>query len=76
MSTNTKKMNRISEHVEYINTKKLEQAKGQHFNLHGHSLSNMKVSVLEQVFKRDQEYRMKRETYVVIKFNTYKNKKP
>ena len=69
----------ISEHIGYVNTKKIEQATGHHFKLPGHHLSNMKVTVLEQIFKVDQEYQKERETYLIRKFNTYykgMNKKP
>ena len=49
--TERKLKDRISEHIGYVNTKKIEQATGHHFNLPGRNLSNMKVTVLEQVFK-------------------------
>ena len=77
--TERKLKDRICEHIGYINTKKTEQATGQHFNLPGHSLSDMKVTVLEQVFKSDPEYRKERESYLIRKFNTYyqgMNRKP
>ena len=50
-----------------------------HFNQNGHQLSDMKVTVLEHVKNSDPEYRKERETYLIIKFNTFyggMNKKP
>jgi hypothetical protein len=62
---------RICEHVGYIRTLKYEKATGYHFNLPGHSLANMKVSILEKVKVDDLEYRKERETYHIRKFNTF-----
>ena len=42
----------ISEHIGYIRTKKLGKATGYHFNLPGHSVANMTVTVLEKVKKK------------------------
>ena len=77
--TERKLKDRICEHIGYINTKKKDKATGNHFNLPGHSLSDMRVTVLETVHKSDQEYRKERETYLIRKFNTFHqglNKKP
>ena len=77
--TKRKLKERISEHIGYVNTKNIEQATCHHFNLTGHNLSNMKLAMLEQVFKLNQEYRKEIETYLIITFNTYykgMNKKP
>ena len=38
---------RISEHKGYIRTKKLNQATGAHFNLPGHSVSDMTVMAIQ-----------------------------
>ena len=54
--------------VKYCN---LLQPTGRHFNLKGHSLSNMNVTVLENVKKKDIYYRKERESYFIRKFNTY-----
>ena len=77
--TERKLKDRISEHIGYINTKKRDQATGFHFNLPGHGLNNMKVTVLEQVHKLDPEYRKERESYFIRKFKTHyhgMNKQP
>ena len=62
---------RISEHIGYIRTKKIDKTTGQHFNSPGHSLANMTVTILERVKKEDIFYRKERETYHIRKFNTY-----
>ena len=62
---------RISEHVGYIRTKKTNIATGEHFNMPGHSLGNMTVTILEKVESEDIFYRQERETYLIRKFNTF-----
>ena len=49
------------------------KATGQHFNLPGHSLSNLRVTAVEQVKKSDILYRKEREVYFINKFDTYHN---
>ena len=51
---------RISEHRGYIYNKILSQATGAHFNLPGHSLSDMMVTILEKVKSQDELYRKER----------------
>ena len=77
--TERKLKDRICEHIGYINTKKTDKATGNHFNLPGHTISDMKVTVLENIHKSDPEYRKERGTYLIRKFNTFYqglNKKP
>ena len=69
--TERKLRDRICEHLGYINTKKLNQPAGEHFNLPGHSRSDMKVLILERVLKKDSDYRKERESYLIRKFNTF-----
>ena len=76
--TERKLKDRICEHIGYKNDK-FDKATGHHFNLPGHSLSDMKVTVLENVHKRDPEYRKEKESYLIRIFNTFHqglNKKP
>ena len=70
---------RVCEHIGYINTKNRKQPAGEHFNLPGHSKSDMKVTILEKVHKHDPQYRKERESLLIRKFNTFYhglNKKP
>ena len=61
----------IADHRGYITNKVLSSPTGEHFNLPGHSLADMRTSVIEQVKKNDEYYRKERETYCINKFNTY-----
>ena len=62
---------RFAEHRGYVNNKDESQATGEHFNLPGHSLSDMTITILEKVRSNDDLYRKERETYFINKFNTY-----
>ena len=70
---------RVCEHLGYINTKNKKQPAGEHFNLSGHTKSDLKVTILERVYKYDPQYRKERESFLIRKFNTFYNglnKKP
>ena len=62
---------RLLEHQGYINNRKLKTATGFHFNQPGHSISNLKISILEKVKSVDLLYRKEREKYLIHKFNTF-----
>ena len=62
---------RISQHLGYINTKKLDQPTGKHFNEPGHSKANLKTTILEKVKVNDLQYRKEREHYHIQKFQTF-----
>ena len=61
---------RTMEHVSYIKSIFPTKATGEHFNLAGHSLSNMTITIIEKV-KGDEDYRKQRETHLIRKFNTF-----
>ena len=61
----------LSDHMGYINTQVISVTTGDHFNLPGHSLANMKVIILEKIKKNDEMYKKEREIYFRNKFNTY-----
>jgi len=48
---------RIMEHVGYVKSEMLSKATGSHFNLPGHNVSHLWVTVLEKVKKNDTIYR-------------------
>ena len=52
---------RIQDHIGYIKKYSLSQAAGYHFNLPGHDVSYMNVTVLEKVKRKDELYRKERE---------------
>ena len=62
---------RLSQHLGYINTKKLNQPTGNHFNQPGHSKHNLKATVLEKVKVNSQQYRKEREHFHIRKFQTF-----
>ena len=64
---------RLDEHRGYVNNQVLSQATGAHFNLPGHSLADLKATILEQVKYNDEEYSKERESYHIRIFNTYYN---
>ena len=62
---------RIGEHKGYVRNKKLKEPTGKHFNQHGHSITDLKVTILEQIKKKDTLYRKERESYFIRKLNTF-----
>ena len=69
--TERKLSDRFSEHRGYVNRKILSQPTGQHFNSPGHSISDMKITVIEKIKKNDKSYRDERETYFIALYNTF-----
>ena len=70
---------RVCEHLGYINTNRTDQPAGRHFNMRGHTISDMRVVVLGRVLKQDPAYRKERESHLIRKFNTFykgMNQKP
>ena len=61
---------RFSEHKGYATNKHLTKATGAHFNLPGHSVSDMKVTILEKVHSMDPLVRKEREELFIRKFNS------
>ena len=66
----TKQMlkSRLAQHRGYVQNN--IEATGQHFNLPGHSLADLMVTIIEQVRKSDTLYRKEREEYHIRRFNT------
>ena len=62
---------RLADHRGYVNNQMTNQATGAHFTSTGHSLSDMKVVILELVKYKNTEYRKEHERYHIQKFNTY-----
>ena len=61
---------RFGNHRGYVNRKELNKATGHHFNLPGHSISDMRVQIIEKIFNKDPFYRKEREKMYIQKFNT------
>jgi peptide-methionine (R)-S-oxide reductase len=64
---------RFSEHIGYVKSGIISQPTGQHFNLPGHSIANMKATLLEKCEKNTATFRKLRESFFINKFDT-KNK--
>ena len=62
---------RLAEHRGYIVNSLTNTATGAHFTSPGHSLSDMRILILEQVKVRSLAYRKEREKFFINKFNTY-----
>ena len=62
---------RLSDHRGYISNQVIGVATGDHFNLPGHSLADLSITVLERVKKNDESYRKEREKYLINKLNTH-----
>ena len=64
---------RLADHKGYITNQVTNRATGAHWNLPGHSLAHLKVIILEQIRKNDEEYCREREKYFIRKFDTHNN---
>ena len=71
----TKRMlrSRVAEHRGYVSKGETNQSTGAHFNKPGHSLADLRVSVIEHTRGRGSEYRKEREHYFIRRFDTYYN---
>ena len=49
--TERKLTNRIQNHIGYVKSKITSKATGHNFNLQGHSLANMNVTIIENIIK-------------------------
>jgi len=71
--TGKKLKQRFNQHLAYVRSTNENQkptATGEHFNLPGHSIDNMKVSILEKVSQDSITYRKIRESFYINKFET------
>ena len=62
---------RLAEHRGYITNQVVNTATGAHYNLPGHSLADLKVTILEQTKSSDEDYRLEREKYFIRKFDAF-----
>ena len=61
---------RIAEHRGYVLHKRTDKSTGEHFNLPGHSLADLRVTIVEQTKGKSSEYRNEREHYFIRRFDT------
>ena len=69
--THKQMKDRFEEHKNYVKQKKFKYPTGEHFNLPGHSVNNMKIIIMEKVKETNVFYRKEREHYLIRKFNTF-----
>ena len=61
---------RFAEHRGYVTNRHIHKATGYHFNLPGHRISDMEVTILEKIINKDTQYRKTRERMWIERFNT------
>ena len=61
---------RFVEHQGYVRNKHLDKATGAHFNEKGHHLSDMRITILEQISNPDPFFRKQREHMYINLYNT------
>ena len=61
---------RFLQHRGYVRRKEMDWAKGQHFNLPGHAMADITISVLERIRQTDPAYRKQRESDYIEQFET------
>ena len=62
---------RLPDHHFYVSSKDTDKATGAHFNMPGHTLANLRVTVIEQTRGKSSAYRKEREHYYIRKFDTF-----
>ena len=68
--TNRSLQDRFSEQRGYVSRKMLTKSTGEHFNTPGHNMADMQVTILEQIFNSDRQFRKTREKMYIERFNT------
>ena len=61
---------RFGQHKGYVRNRNFEQATGAHFNLKGHIMADMQVTILEKIHSPDPNFRKEREKMYIALFNT------
>ena len=64
---------RVRQRRGYVTNKETKKATGLHFNLPGHSISDMEIPILEKIRYNSEAYRKKREQLLISKFDSYYN---
>ena len=64
---------RVAEHRGYVSKGETDKPTGAHFIMPGHSLADLRVSVIEHTRGRGTEYRKEREHYFIRRFDTFYN---
>jgi len=70
--THRKFQKRFSEHVGYVKNNILTQPTGAHFNLPGHSIADMKGTIIEKCKRKSDAHRKQRESHFINEFDTFR----
>ena len=62
---------RLADHRGYVSNLHTDKATGAHFNLPGHDLSHLTITIIEKQKNENDIYRKERERYFINKYNTY-----
>ena len=68
--TDRRLKDRLADHRRYVTSKVVTQPTGAHFNLPGHSVADLTVTILEQVKKKCSLYRKEREKFYIQKLDS------
>ena len=52
---------RFSEHLGYVKNQQISKATGEHFNMKGHQISDMEISIIEKLHNTSDLFRKQRE---------------
>ena len=72
-STKLKFKKRLYEHINYVNTRNLEEPSAEHFCKPGHKVHNLLAIGIEQVRNLDPFILKAREHWIIKKFDSFRN---
>ena len=61
---------RFRQHRGYVRNREIEKSTGEHFNKPGHTMADMKITILEKVRSQDPQLRKVRESLFIPELNT------
>ena len=64
---------RFGEHLGYVRNKKLNEPTGHHFNLPGHNITMMEITLLEKIWSSSTNLRKIRESKYIQDFDSFYN---
>ena len=60
----------IADHRGYVLHERTDKSTGKHFNLPGHGLADLRVTVIEQTKGQSSEYGKEQEQYFISRFDS------
>ena len=68
--SNRSLQSRFSEHLGYVRNQQICKATGEYFNMKGHQIIDMEISIIEKLHNTSDLFRKQREKMFIQKFNT------